>query len=227
MDYIAWPDPTFPREPAHALAFDGAGPCRLLIVPALFDEGNRLRRLTVEVLRRIAGRHTIASVLPDLPGCNESLAQLETQDLASWRGAMEACAAHFGVTHVLGFRGGGLVTPSHLPALHYAPVSGAAVLRQMLRARLLSAREAGRTETRAALEELARAEGLDLNGYRIGAPLFTDLERAEPRGDAQDLPQSQVGGAGLWLRAEPGESPEQADTLARAVAEWVERSARP
>ncbi|MCJ1959701.1 hypothetical protein [Novosphingobium mangrovi (ex Hu et al. 2023)] len=227
MDYISWPDPTFPREPAHALAFEGAGPHRLLIVPALFDEGNRLRRLTVEVQRRLAGRHTITSVLPDLPGCNESLAPLEAQDLASWRGAMEACTAHFGATHVLTFRGGALAAPRALPALHYAPVTGAAILRQMLRARLLSTREAGRTETRARLENLARTKGLDLNGYRIGARLFTDLEQAEPRGEAQDLPQSQIGGAALWLRAEPGESPEQADTLARAVAEWVEGSARP
>ncbi|MED5546472.1 MAG: hypothetical protein VYD90_14605 [Pseudomonadota bacterium] len=227
MDYIPWPDPTFPREPAYALTFEGGGPYRLLLVPALFDEGNRLRRLTVEVQRRLAGRHAVASVLPDLPGCNESLARLEAQDLASWRVAMEACAAHIGATHVLTLRGGALAAPRALPALHYAPVKGAAILRQMLRARLVSSQEAGRTETRAALEELGHTQGLDLNGYRIGARLFSDLEQAEPRGDAQDLPQSQIGGAGLWLRAEPGESPEQADTLARAVAEWVERTALP
>jgi hypothetical protein len=63
----------------------GEGPTRLLIVPALFDEGNRMRRLTVEVMRRLAASG-IASVLPDLPGLQESTFPLERANLGLWRG---------------------------------------------------------------------------------------------------------------------------------------------
>jgi hypothetical protein len=65
----------------------GEGPTRLLIVPALFDEGNRMRRLTVEVMRRLAASG-IASVLPDLPGLQEST--------FLWSGPTLVCGAGFG-----------------------------------------------------------------------------------------------------------------------------------
>ena len=54
------------------------------MLPAWFDEGNKLRHFTVEVMRRLDGAG-IDSFLPDLPGCNESLAPLEQQTLESWR----------------------------------------------------------------------------------------------------------------------------------------------
>ncbi|MEL7218652.1 MAG: hypothetical protein AAGK01_09510, partial [Pseudomonadota bacterium] len=66
------------------LAFDENRPVRVLILPAWFDEANKLRRFTVEVMRRLDGSG-IDSFLPDLPGCNESLAQLSEQTIASWR----------------------------------------------------------------------------------------------------------------------------------------------
>ena len=44
----------------------------------MFDEANKLRHFTIELMRRLdtAG---IDTFLPDLPGCNESLAPLEAQ----------------------------------------------------------------------------------------------------------------------------------------------------
>ena len=66
----------------------------MLILPALFDEANKLRHFTVEVMRRLDAAG-IDSFLPDLPGCNESRAPLETQTLTGWREAAEAAAGLF------------------------------------------------------------------------------------------------------------------------------------
>jgi hypothetical protein len=196
-----------------ALQFDAARPVRLLIVPALFDEANRLRRFTVELMRRL-DRLGIDSFLPDLPGCTESLQPLDMQDPTDWLDAMAAAALHFGATHALGVRGGCLLTPNRLPALHYAPVKGAAILRQMIRARILSTREAGREESREQLAALAVSEGITLSGYSLGADFFRHFEPMIPARDALVIAQEQLGASGLWLRAEPGEDAAQAEALA-------------
>lgn len=201
----------------YALTFDRARPKRLLIVPALFDEANRLRRLTVEVMRRLDGAG-IDTILPDLPGTNESLQPLERQEPQDWLDAMSAAAQIFQATHVLGIRGGCLFTPAGLPSLHYAPAKAPAILRQMLRARTLAAREAGREETREGLMELALAQGIELAGHRLGAEFVRQFEALTARSDAIEITQDTIGGSGLWLRAEPGESASQADALAAAVA---------
>jgi hypothetical protein len=203
----------------YALSFDRGRAKRLLVVPALFDEANRLRRFTVEVMRRLDGAG-IDSLLPDFPGTNESLQALEAQEPHDWIDAMAAAARLFGAGHVLALRGGCLFSPYSLPAIHYAPIKASAILRQMLRARMLAAREAGREETREGLMEQALAHGIELAGYRLGAEFVRQFEPMQPR--AQDgithVAQETVGGSGLWLRAEPGESRVQADALAAAVA---------
>ncbi|MDE8653545.1 hypothetical protein [Novosphingobium album (ex Liu et al. 2023)] len=221
MIALTWPCPLagggVARE--YALAFDRTRERRLLIVPALFDEANRLRRLTVETMRRLDAAG-IDSVLPDLPGCNESLQALRIQEPQDWSDAMAAAAAHFGATHVLGIRGGCLFTPTRLPAWHYAPAKGASLLRQMLRARILASREAGREETREGLMELALREGIELTGHRLGAEFVRQFEQLVPGTDPRigQIAQEAIGGSGLWLRAEPGESPTQADALAAILA---------
>ena len=191
----------------------------MLVLPALFDEANKLRRMTVEVMRRLdlAG---IDGVLPDLPGCNDSLQPLAAQTLAHWRHAAQAAAVHFGATHVLTLRGGALSAPPALPGWNYAPLAGRQVLRAMLRARTIAAREAGREETTEGLQELARAEGIELAGWQLGAAMFAQLEEAPPPADSAQaaIDQASVGGSGLWLRAEPDEDARQADALAAIVA---------
>jgi len=201
----------------YGLSFDRSRERRLLVVPALFDEANRLRRFTVEVMRRLDGAG-IDTLLPDFPGTNESLQPLEIQEPQDWCDAMAAAARLFGATHVLAIRGGCLFTPAKLPAVHYAAVKGASVLRQLLRARTLSAREAGREETREGLMALALKDGIELAGYRLGPEFIRQFEPMLPREDATEVTQDAVGGSGLWLRAEPGESTAQADALAAAVA---------
>jgi hypothetical protein len=120
----------------------------------------------------------------------------------------------------MGLRGGCLFTPD-LPALHYAPVKGAQILRGLLRARILAAREAGLEENRDSLIETARREGIVLAGYPLGAALFRELETLEA-GPAEVIAQDRIGGSGLWLRAEPDENAAQADALAAILAEALQ-----
>jgi hypothetical protein len=208
-----------PHGEEYALAFDQGRQHRVLVLPALFDEANKLRRFTAEVMRRLAGAG-VDAFLPDLPGCNESLAPLEEQTLHGWQQAATAAAEHFGATHALALRGGALCAPD-LPVLRYAPATGASILRAMLRARVIASKEAGVEENRDGLLELGRDDGLELAGYRLGAEMIRELETAEPSGGAAlaNIAQGDLGGAGLWLRAEPDHDPAQATTLAAIVVE--------
>ena len=202
------------------VAFDRSRAVRVLVCPAWFDEANKLRRFTVEVMRRLDAAG-IDSLLPDLPGCNESLAPLETQTLAHWRASMAAAADHLGATHVLAIRAGALVAPDSLLGWHYAAQSGPKLLRGMIRARTIAAREAGIAESSENLAALGRETGLVLGGWPIGATMFRELEAAEPvlTTEQSDIPQSAIGGAGLWLRAEPDHDAGQADQLAAVIIE--------
>jgi exosortase A-associated hydrolase 1 len=215
-----WPAPDGEE---YALVFDRGRERRVLILPALFDEANKLRHFTGEVMRRLdeAG---IDAFLPDLPGCNESRAPLEAQTLTGWRRAAELAARHFGATHALTVRGGCLCAPE-LSTWRYAPATGASILRAMLRARVIASKEAGIEETRDGLLEAGRKSGLELAGYRLGAAMIGELETAEPSGGAAlaNIAQSDLGGAGLWLRAEPDHDPAQAEALARIVTGVGER----
>ncbi len=108
----SWPYPHADGKSAdeYALVFDRSRDARLLILPPLFEEANKLRHLLVEVMRRLDGAG-IGSFLPDLPGCNESLQPLAQQTLASWRGAGVAAVAHFRASHVLAVRASAILPP--------------------------------------------------------------------------------------------------------------------
>jgi hypothetical protein len=225
-----WNIPALDGKPAGEemlLAFDRGRAVRVLVCPAWFDEANKLRRLTVEVMRRL-DRAGIDSLLPDLPGCNESLEPLRDQTLERWRSAMTAAAEALGATHVLAIRAGALIAPAGLPGWHYAAQSGPRLLRAMLRARVLAAREAGIAEDSEALAAIGREEGLVLGGWAIGPALFGALESVEPAlaPGQSDIAQTQLGGAGLWLRAEPDEDPAQAEMLAALIAQNLAESER-
>jgi hypothetical protein len=215
----SYPCPTGGGSEEYALTFDSGRRHRLLIVPALFDEANRLRRLTVEVMRRLDAAGVDCMVI-DLPGCNESLVPLSDQTVETWRAAVVAAATHFAATHVAGLRGGALLLPTELPAWRYAPVNGANLLRQMLRARIVASREAGVTETQESLLDASLRAGLDLAGHRLGAEMIRQLQSATPAVSpgVADIAQDMVGGGGLWLRAEPSDDRAQADALAAILA---------
>ncbi len=202
-----------------ALAFEQGRKHRILIIPALFDEGNKLRRFTVEVMRRLDGSG-IDCFLPDLPGCNESLQSLAHIEPDDWVLALDAAARHFAATRVLAIRGGGLVIPSGLGGWHYGPVKGASLLRTMLRARVLGAREAGREESVDDLLAAGLVQGLELAGYQLSPEMLRQLHRMAPETHPgiRQIDQSTVGGTPLWLRTEPSDDAIQADGLAATVA---------
>lgn len=219
--FVTWPCPLPGGGTAdeNALVFDQAREIRLLVLPALFDEANKLRRQTVEVMHRL-DLSGIDSFLPDLPGCNDSLQPLGKQTLADWQFAAEAAQMHFRATHCLTIRSGALLAPPDLPGWRYAPAGGSAVIRSMMRARTIAAKEAGHEETMAEIEATGRASGVSLAGWQIGAELFSALadSKTPDASGLVDISQGQVGGGALWLRAEPDEDPEQADALAAMVA---------
>ncbi|MFB0611578.1 hypothetical protein [Aurantiacibacter poecillastricola] len=212
-----WPCPGSSEE--YALSFDRGRKHRLLVVRALFDEGSSLRHFTVEVMRQLDA-HGVDTFLPDLPGTNESLVPLELQTLNDWKEAIKAASDHFGPSHMFTLRGGALIASDSLPVIQYAPASGASLLRAMLRAKVLTLREAGRDDTREDLFERGQTEGLRLAGYKLGPAMIADLQNAEiPHENAVEIAQGDVGGAGLWLQAEPAHDARQAETLARLVLE--------
>ncbi len=210
----------------QVVGFDRGRPHRVLVLPAWFDEANKLRRFTVEVMRRLDAAG-IDSLLPDLPGCNESPEPLAQQTLAGWREAAKAAAEGLRATHVLAIRAGALVAPQGLPGWHYAAQSGPKLLRGMIRARTIAAREGGIHETSEGLAAIGREAGLALGGWGIGPDMFRALEHAEPALAAgqSDIAQTTLGGAGLWLRAEPDEDAAQADRLAAIIAENLAETA--
>ncbi|NCP22608.1 MAG: hypothetical protein GW854_00505 [Erythrobacter sp.] len=219
--YASWNAPLGDRGHSQelVLSFEKGRLSRLLILPPLFDEHNKLRRQIVAVMRRLDGAG-IDSVLPDLPGCNESPAPLEKQSLADWRAAVREAANHFEATHILAIRGGGLLAPDHLPGFLYAPSKGRQILRALLRARTIASREAGRAEKVESLLETGREQGLELAGWHLSAEMIAQLEQADAPADPRlrIVDQATLGGSPLWLRAEPSEDPDQADALAAIIA---------
>lgn len=211
-----WPCP--PSSDEYALIVDQGRATRILIIPPLFDESNKMRRFCAELMRLI-NRSGADSIMPDLPGQNESLAPLANQTLSDWRKAAKDCARWFGASHVLTLRAGAVLAPPDLAGWCYAPQAGQSALRALLRARIISAKEAGRTETRDALMEQGTQHGLELAGYALGPEMIAQLAGCDlAPSHLKTIVQSDLGGAGLWLRAEPGHDPAQAARLCAIIS---------
>ncbi len=80
MQLQSWQAPGGSEE--LSLSFGPEDAPRLLVLPAWFDESNKLRHFTIQTMRTLE-RRGVASILPDLPGCNESLAPMREQDVGS------------------------------------------------------------------------------------------------------------------------------------------------
>jgi len=219
--FAEWPCPLPGGDTKDEMArvFDEQRKHRLLVIPPLFDEHNKMRRQLIEIMRRLH-LSGIDSVMPDLPGCNESRERLSAQSLESWRAALKAAATHFKPTRFLSVRAGALLVPVGLPGWDYAPATGRQVLRGMVRARMIASKEGGREEASDDLMAQGRSTGLILAGWDLGATMFRQLETAEPAESPTrgTIDQAMVGGKPLWLRAEPDEDPEQADAIAAIIA---------
>ncbi len=205
----------------YCLTF-GAGAARqILIIPPLFDEMNRVRRMLVQAMRDLEARG-VGTVLIDLPGCNESMAPLEDQSLEGWREAVAACAGQLGATHIAALRGGALVDDAPvLPHWRLAPAKGASILKTMIRTRIAGEKEAGRTLGEAEL--LAQPGPIELGGNSIGSAMIAQLQLAVPS-PASGLTERKLGedisGSPLWLRAEPQDDAAMSASIADDLDHW-------
>ena len=206
------------------LSFGRDSARRILVVPPLFDEMNRMRRVLVSAMRDLDGRG-VGSILIDLPGCNESLASLEHQSIGSWRGAVAACAGQLSVTHIASMRGGALLDGGNadLPHWRLAPAKGASLLRTMIRTRIAGEKEAGNSISEAQLLEQSEAAPLELAGNMLGSVMVKQLAIAEPVA-LTNLTESKLGediiGSPLWLRAEPQDDATFAANIAAELDRW-------
>jgi hypothetical protein len=206
------------------LSFGGANDRRILIIPPLFDEMNRMRRVLATAMRDLASRD-IGCILIDLPGCNESLSSLHDQRLNDWRDAVTACAEQLNVTHIASLRGGALIDDGkpELPHWRLAPVKGASLLKTMIRTRIAGEKEAGKTVTEAAILAQAQAAPVELAGNLLGPAMLAQLAVAEPVALPQ-LTERKLGedimGSPLWLRAEPQDDAAFAANIAADLDRW-------
>jgi hypothetical protein len=213
----------FGGQREYCLSFGDAGASRsILIVPPLFDEMNRVRRILAGAMREL-GASGVRAMLPDLPGCNESEAALSAQTVQTWKHAVAAAAAQLGATHIASIRGGTLVDHGcGLPTWRLAPVKGSSLLKTMLRTRIAAEKEAGNVVTIEQLMAAALSAPLELSGNLLGAAMLESLDNAEPvdAPNVREVTLAEVAGTPLWLRAEPQDCPEMSIAIAADLDHW-------
>jgi hypothetical protein len=215
---------TVARHDEFCLGFGGHNTRRILIIPPLFDEMNRMRRVLVSAMRDLAERG-VGSLLIDLPGCNESLASREAQTLNGWRDAVGASATQLAVTHIAALRGGTLIDECRpgLPHWRLAPVKGASLLKTMIRTRIAGEKEAGNSISEAELMAQAQTAPIELAGNMLGSEMVAQLAVTEPVALTY-LTERKMGediaGSPLWLRAEPQDDAEFAANIAADLERW-------
>jgi hypothetical protein len=203
-----------------------------MLVPPLFDEMNRMRRMLVDIMRALDSLQ-ICSFLPDLPGTNESLVPLEQVAVSDWQSAMKSCAQQYHISHITSFRGGALTVSALHEADHwiFSPVKGATILRTMLRTKVASDRESGLNTSMAGLSAQAKAGPIELAGNILGPDLFAQLNAANVpvlqnqrvvRLISDNKPGDvQIAGSPLWLRAEPDADPAMSLAMAQDISAWM------
>lgn len=199
----------------------------VLFVPPLFEEANRMRRTLVLTMRALADAG-VTSMLPDLPGQNESLVATEAVALNDWRDALGAIvAAEKRSVVIASLRGGCLIDGTANAAAWWrlAPAGGASLLRAMLRARVAGDREAGLATTSEALLAEAASAPILLTGNRLSSAMVMGLQSAEAGNVAPlrsvTLGADGIAGTPLWLRAEPGEDAAMAHAMADDIQGWM------
>ena len=225
--FIEWPAPLPDGGTSVELAVSTARKDApdLLVFPPLFDEANRMRAQLVLLMRTLQDLG-ISSVMPDLPGTNESLQPQDAQTLSAWRAAAGSAATHFGVRHALFTRSACSLDTGVVPAIHYAPSNPAKLLRAMARAQSLADKEAGNERTPSQIIETARADGATLAGWKVGAEMARELAEGTADGNAaaKIISHDEIGGRPLWLSNEGGVDEKQAKALAAVIAEGARTS---
>lgn len=216
------------RERIAAVGTDGPV---VLFLPPLFEEANRTRHFLIETMRGVAARG-YRCCLPDLPGTLESLTPLASLDWCDWTGAAALAAETVSATHVVGVRGGALLTGDAIAVLRLAPADGTALMRDLVRIRMAADRENGHTASAAEVEAAALVEGFEVAGYRLGAGLVSGLKQAalpspamlrtvRLASDAQPA-DAKLAGQPLWRRSEPEHDPDFSQSLVEDISHWIE-----
>ena len=222
--FLEWPAPLPDGGTSMEMAVSTArkDEPELLIIPPLFDEANRMRAQLVLLMRTLRDLG-ISSVMPDLPGMNESLQPQASQTLSAWRAAAASAAKHFGVRHALYVRQACALDSGAVPASHYAPSEPSKLLKAMVRAQSLAEKEAGKDRTASQILDAARVQGDQVAGWEIGRTMAQELcETAEVTNKAATpITHEQIGGRALWLSNEGGVDERQAQVLAKVLAERI------
>jgi hypothetical protein len=196
----------------------------VLVLPPLFEEANRTRHFLIEIMRGLAAQG-VASVLPDLPGTNDSPVATVDARLADWREAIGALPAP---AMTVSLRGGALLDDFAGTDLHWrlSPETGARLLRDMIRATAMTGSLGAR-----GIEDAARTQPTALAGNMVHYDLFAALEAAIPAttgtirtvrlddeaGDAD----ARLSGTPLWRRAEPDHDPALAAAVVTDIRQWM------
>jgi hypothetical protein len=201
-----------------------SGPC-VLLLPPLFEEMNRTRRLLADLGRALAVRN-IGSALADLPGTGDASG---APDVVAWRDATTHLVKTLAERplRVLAVRGGALLTDGAGSEGLYrvSPVSsGASLLREMMRAQAIADQEHEGVRVSPSVYEtrFARGETVALTGYDVTPALAADLTALALPEAAAPLRVSAVEGPPVWRQAEPAPAPAFAASLAEDIARWMQ-----
>jgi hypothetical protein len=200
----------------------------VLVLPALFEEANRMRRFTVSVMRALAERE-IGTILPDLPGTGESLTALTDISLDDWRDAVRVLADEMrvsqGKTLSVAIRGGAVLDAAVDHGWRLAPESGERVLRDLVRATALSSGVSA-----AEIDRRARVQSIALAGHTLSPELYSDLlhaststadRRSARLGDDGGPRDVSLTGSRLWRNAEPGDDPDFVQAVSDDISDWT------
>ena len=187
--------------------------CQVVLIEALFEERNFLRRIAMQVGRALQS-YDIGCSIPDMPGTGESLIDVADVTLPGWQSAV-ADAARFveqksgTLPFMAALRGGALIdhTASAKAWWRFAPASGAELLRPMRQARRIC----------------GAADQQDHAGYRLNEAMVAALDAAMPQSPTGPLRQTPVRPDGIapWRLAEPGDDQALANALADDLAQWI------
>ena len=194
----------------HVLRHGAGTPVTLLVLPALFEEANRMRRFTVSVMRHLAAQN-IGTILPDLPGTGESEMPMSNVNLLDWHEAVSAVSDN--VMGSVAIRGGALLDETLENRWRLAPESGERLLRDMTRATALSAGVPA-----SEIDRQARKTPTRLAGNMINPALYMALHDAALVDGAH---VTTVEGLKLWRTAEPGDDPAFAKLIADDIFAWT------
>lgn len=197
----------------------------ILFVPPLFDEANRMRRTLALTMRALAELGH-ASLLPDLPGQNDSLLPSEDATLSLWRNALANIAAkETAPLLIASWRGGALIDDAVAGAIGWwrmAPIGGASIVKTLIRIRIAGEKEAGRVITADQIRAMAQHSSVELGGNRLSSSMLDQLDVAVPAAPSplRTVDAATLSGNALWLRAEPGEDRAMAQAMAADISRW-------